>query len=935
MIHLALRTEYSFGKVFGKIEDIVELGKKTGVVGIADINNTYGFAKFDKLCRAANVKPIFGVRLTVIDDLAEKRRPAGPECIFIAKNNDGLKEIYNLVTHAYENFYYAPRVSGRHAKNLSENVFVIAPFMTAMITGRVDYIIKNKYTPIKNPETLIVAISDNYFMNAEDRPIYEIICDGGDSKTGFQHILSNEEYLLENPGCELAINNTSHISNLCNVTLTKAPMVKFEGKITLETLCKRGAMRLGIDIKNDGEYKERYEYEMSLIKEKEYTDYFLIVADMISKAKQKMLVGPGRGSSGGSLVCYLCGITTFDPIKFGLLFERFIDINRHDLPDIDIDFPDDKRQMVLKDLVKTYGEEKVAHIGTISKLKPKSAIGIFAKQLNLPYGEVEELKNSIIERSGGDARAAMCIEDTLNSTEVGRNFMEQYPEIKLVSKIESHASHVGVHAAGMLVSNEDLRKYCSVNKRDTAAMIDKKDADDINLLKIDCLGLRTLTVLAETAKLSGFDFEDYYSLPLDDDNVFQIFRDMRLSGIFQFEGYALQSVCRQMVMDCFDDVVAVTSLSRPGPLHSGGTTAYISRRTGAEKIEYISDDPIFKKITEETYGVVVFQEQLMKIAREYAGMEWTSVSALRKAASKSLGDDFFNKYKNEFLEGTDKRGIDRMEAVNVWEHIVTFGSWGFNKSHAIAYSLISYWTAWAKYYYPTEFCVANLNNAKGDSSAVKMLRDMVKNEDMKYIAVDPDLSGVKWTPNNGVILGGLTNIEGIGIKKAQSIIKKRNEGKGFTPSLVSKLVESKTIFDVLFPCEEYFGDFYRHHKKLGFEQKLDYIENIQDKGNYIFIGRLVKKNLRDVNEYQSVVKRGGEIIHDNTLHLNITIEDDTDSIICLVDRFSYDRLGKDIAENGIVDEDYYLIAGMVKSSWRIISITEVFKLDINQKYLES
>jgi len=476
IIHLALRSEYSFKQTFGHMRDLVT--GRTKAVGIADINSTFGHVKLEQYCNKAGLKPIFGVRLMVVEKPTVSEKHFGPEYIFIAKNNDGLVELYSLVNKAYDNFYYFPRVGLVDVWSLSEDVIVIAEDFK--IPERIDYIGLSTATSkrVLDVDLPRVAINTNYYTNVEDKPVYELLSGnrGRSLHTYPQHILSDEEW-YRIWGDDKAIENTHVIANQCGVILNKSEMVKYHGHLNLRKLCCEGAKKKNIDLTIGTEYGDRFEREMQLIIEKDYTDYFLIVADMIIKAKKKMLVGPSRGSSAGSLVCYLARITEVDPIKFGLIFERFIDINRLDLPDIDIDFPDNKRDLVIKELTKTYGKSKVKHIATVSTLKPKSAIGEFAMELCIPAYETEAVKDAIIERSGGDARSAMCILDTFESTEVGKEFIDKYPAMKIVEKIEGHAKHTGTHAAGIIVCNEDLVNYAGVNSRDDTIMMDKKDAE--------------------------------------------------------------------------------------------------------------------------------------------------------------------------------------------------------------------------------------------------------------------------------------------------------------------------------------------------------------------------------------------------------------------------------------------------------------------------
>jgi DNA polymerase III alpha subunit len=443
-------------------------------------------------------------------------------------------------------------------------------------------------------------------------------------------------------------------------------MVKYSGKKTLAQMCRKGAEKLGIDLDDDGEYSKRYQYEMDLIHEKDYQDYFLITAEMIQDAKKDMLVGPARGSAAGSLVCYLADITTVDPIKHGLLFERFIDVNRSDLPDIDVDFPDEKRAGVIKKLVKKFKQENVCKIASVSKLKAKSAINEIAMSLSIPKWEVDSVKNSIVDRSGGDARAAMAGYDTLTQTDIGREFLEKFPAMKQIEKLEAHSTHSGTHAAGIIVCNEEISNFGGTNSRDGTIMMDKKGAEAKNLLKIDCLGLRTLSVLEECADQIGMPYSEFPNLPLDDEKTYDIFNDMRLSGIFQFEGQAMTMLCDNMGAHNFNDIVALTALARPGPLHSGAASTYIKRRIGEEEITFVCNDETYMDHVSDTQGVIIYQEQLMKICRDMGRMSWEEVSAIRTATSKTLGKDFFDKYRASFLRGAKENEIEAQSATDTF-----------------------------------------------------------------------------------------------------------------------------------------------------------------------------------------------------------------------------------------------------------------------------
>jgi DNA-directed DNA polymerase III PolC len=637
-----------------------------------------------------------------------------------------------------------------------------------------------------------------------------------------------------------------------------------------------------------------------------------------------MLVGPARGSSCGSLVCYLIGITGIDPIPYDLLFERFIDINREDYPDIDIDFQDDKREMVFEYMRQKYGHDRVSRLGTISVFKAKSAITDVAKQLRIPTWEVQDLKDSIIERSTGDSRAAFCILDTFEQLDIGRKTLEKYPELRYSADLEGHARHTGVHAAGIVVTAHPITNYCAVNQQTGAVMLDKYDAEKLNLLKIDALGLRTLSVIQDTLDQVGWTRQDLQDYNLKDQKGFDVLNQSKFSGIFQFEGYALQSVTKQMEISTLEDIVSITALARPGPLSSGGATEFLKRRMNLSETTYLH--PLAEGITKVTFGVIVYQEQVMQIAREIGGLSWEDVSQLRKAMSKSLGKEFFDKYWEKFKVGAKTNDIEEPQAKVIWDNINTMGSWAFNRSHAVAYGLMSYWCCVMKAHFPLEFAASCLRNAKDDDQSVKILRELV-NEGYDYKPYDAKHSKINWSVQEGKLIGGLISIKGVGAKLAESIIRKRESGAKMTAREERLLAEGTTPWDSVFEARDLWGHVKKNPAKYGIESKLVNLDDIkQDSdGMFVFVAKLTEKNLRDHNEIQNLAKRGGKRMEGQTLFLNITVEDDTSSMICTINKYKYLQYGLPIVEEGKIGE-WYLIKGENKRGFRKIHIQRWKKL---------
>jgi DNA polymerase III alpha subunit len=927
MINISLQTEFSFKQSFLHMKDVHKFAVD-GVVGVADFGGTFGHIQLEKESKKHGFKPLYGVRLFCLPD-DSKQRSASLPWIFIAKNKSGLKRMYQLVQMSYSNFYYIPRVNYSNLTDL-DDLIVISP----IDHPAANYFAVGQGYEHNHGKYNSVAVVTNNFPLVDDRVIYELLAgarkgSGDDVVYSFntecypQHIMSAVEWNSEYKSREAMAMTYKIAEQVEHFEIPKAGMVHWNGSHDITQFFNMARVESWDEV-----YQARLDREMALIAEKDYTDYFLIVADLIKHAKKTMLVGPARGSSAGSLVCYLMGITDVDPIKYDLIFERFIDVNRHDLPDIDIDFPDVKREAIVDYLKRKYGENNVRCLANINRLKAKSAIGEFAKALRIPAYETSKVKDAIIERSSGDARAAMCIADTFESTEAGQEFIAKYPSMSLVSKVEGHASHAGKHAAGILVSTEALSIYGSINLRDDVIQMDKKDAEYLGLLKVDCLGLRTLSILEGIAGQLNKPYSWFNKIPLDDKETFRMMTNLRLTGIFQFEGNALQIIVKQMGVNDFNDIVAITALARPGALNSGGTARYIKYSTGAEKPDYYSD--IHHSITGDTYGIVVYQEQMMNIARQIGGMSWEDTSDLRRAASKSMGDEFFARYKDKFVKGAIENGYSQEVSEKLWVDISASGSWSFNKSHAVSYGLVSYWTAYCKCHFPGEFAVACLDHATDSDNAIKLLRDLVRNEGFTYNPVDADKSQLGWSVSGSELLGGLMNIKGIGIAKAKQIINARSGKAKLTPSLFKMLSDPKTELDILFPAEHYFGFLYKDPVSAGLDGKLHEIVNVNGKGEYLIIGRLIDRNLRDLNEQVFLEKRGGSKIDDHKLYINFKLEDDTDMISCKIGRYDYEKIGRDIAEKGRIGKDWYLVRGTIKGDWRTLDVSEI--VNLNQYY---
>lgn len=881
MIHLRLRTEYSFGETFAPLDRVITRLQEIGCTAAAIVDrSTWGHVPWFNKCKAAGIQPLLGVELTV-----SEHDDTSPAMWFLAKNTDGLSELYELASRAYRQpqktkFGSKPRLFPDDVLAISTNIFVFAgdvveerfieqcrPIIDLNPASRV--LNARKRALAQKFGLPIVNTADNAFAYEDDADTFELISKGS--------LKATPQWIgeIETSNCE------QEIATACSqLELPKAPMIRAVGD--LEALCRAGIKFRKMEEAWTDEYEQRLNYELDLIRSKDFESYFIIVADMVRFAKQHMLVGPSRGSAAGSLVCYLSRITEINPLPPRLYFERFIDVSRTDLPDIDLDFPDDKRHMVFEYMAEKYGATNVAHIGTISQYKPKSALIQVCKSLGIPPIATAGVKAAMIERSSADSRANNCLEDTLKTTEPGKALLAAYPQVEMATLLEGHASHTGVHAAGLLVCNEPITKFCTVDANGIAH-VEKGAAESLGLLKIDVLGLRTLGIL-EDAKVDV----DWYNLPFDDPATYGVFNDQRLCGIFQFEGNALRSISKEMEFKSLVQIDAVTALARPGPFGGGVTDQYVKRSKGQP---YEPIHPLVQQHMEETFGLPVYQEQTLAIVREIGKFDWKETSTIRKAMSKRMGKEFFDKYWEKFKVGAASQGIKEDAARKTWETINAMGAWQMNKAHTYSYAVISYWTAYLKAHHPLEFAAANLRSAKSEDSAVELLREMVR-EGIEYVPFDIELSEENWCVKNGKLYGGFMSLNGVGGSGAAKYVALRNAGK-LTAKDMEKLAACSNVFNDIFPFRTRWGDLYKHPERFGIADSVLTIEEIMNAEKIahgeerVFIGEVIYKNSRDANEDVNVKKRGGEKVKGQTQFADMRLRDDTGAIGCRIGRFDW------------------------------------------------
>lgn len=903
---LKVRTEYSYKRCYGSAAEVAKRLKAIGCAsaGIVDLNGTWGHVHWEKALQKEGVTPMYGAE-------------------FVIPTEDGWKPTCWVLATDLASFY---RLSSRNPKTEAEmrEATGVIRFAGAALTDpkAFDYIDINPHSKRRTRAALelhrktgkpLVLTSDNSYPAPEDLERYLAWNDA--KYMTQQHILGDEEMahafshstmgeILTFEEFAQAIVNTYEVAERIGaLALEKAPMIKVDEtdweRLVLEG--KEYRLERGHIAAWPEEYEARLQREMELIKEKGYVSYFLVVADMIVWAKERMLVGPARGSAAGSLVCYLLQITEVDPIPHNLIFERFIDINRFDLPDIDVDFNDQKRHLVFDYLKDKYGADNIARIGSVSRLKPRSVIAHVSKKLGIPRGAAFGLTNVLIEHSSGDARYGYGLHDTMDTTQPGKDFIAQYPEARLMGEIENHASHSGQHAAGIIVSNVPVIEYCTV--RDGIAHIDKKDAEYLNLLKIDALGLRTLGVIEDTGCITS---QELYDLKLDGPKVLALFDAQKFSGIFQFEGPAQRRVSTQIPVDCFEKIDHITALARPGPLGGGAAHSYINRNAGREDIVF--RHPLMESYLGDTFGVVLYQEQVMRTCREIGKFSWEDTSTIRRIMSKSMGDEFFKSFGAKFVKGAATLGVPKEDAEEIWNEICSFGSWGMNKSHTVSYAVISYWCAYMKTYFPLEYAAACMRNAKDDVQAIEILREL-RDEGVNYVPFDPELSEATWASADNKLLGGYTNLVGIGPVKAAKYIEKR-AGKGLTEKDHATLAKLPIKFNDLCPAHTMWGKIYDDPESQNVRGRVKEFGELEDGGSHVVICQLVKQDRRDKNEAMLVNKRGSEL-PGQTLFLDSFMVDDSVSqpVRVRTNPKLWKVYGERMADKAVAGEDWFLVRG--------------------------
>ncbi|MFC1723146.1 DNA polymerase III subunit alpha, partial [Nanoarchaeota archaeon] len=830
--HLHLHSEYSLldgatkvSELFGRIK---ELGMDS--VAITDHGNLHAIIRKYKLAKKAGVKLIFGFEAYLVEDSSKKdKNDYRHHLVLLAKNEIGYKNLIKLVSYANsDGFYYRARIDKKILRQYSEGLICLSACLANDIAQNVikDNISKAKeliqdyidifgkedfYLEVENhgiPEEKkvrdhyyrfaeefgikIVASADSHFLLEQDSKAHEImLCiqtnSTIDNPSHFKfrgsgyHVMSEEEMLARFPGHPEVVHNTTEIANRCNVELELGNHVfpDFElpeGKTDsdyLYELCSMSLARTYGGKPNFHEAKQRMEFELSVISKMDFATYFLIVYDFIKASKSKCQVGPGRGSGAGSIVAYLLGITQLEPLSLGLLFERFLNPDRISLPDFDVDFGD--KSVALEYVQDKYGAEKISLIGTFGTMSAKSAFKDVARAFGVPFSVSNQVTDFITEKTiqksldMKDEKGKLTNKDLIE-------YKDTYPEVfKIAQRLEGCVRHKGIHACGVVWGPKPITDYVPVYRKDgmMVTQLDGHEVEDAGLVKFDFLGLETLNVTKQIINMIGQTDEWLENVPLDDEKVYEMLRRGDSIGTFQMESAGMQKTLKLVKPTCFDDIIAILALYRPGSMDFIDT--YARRKDGTEQFEYVHPDT--KTVLAPTYGILVYQEQVMQLSRILAQFTMGESDVLRKAIGKKKLD-LMEQMEGKFKEGCIKFKDMKEKVVNdLWDNIVKFASYSFNKSHAAAYALISYRTAYLKHYYPVEFMTALISSNTDNPEKMAFYLEAARSMGIKVLCPAINFSERSFSVEKGItkkhIRFGLSGIKQVGEEALQEIIRQR------------------------------------------------------------------------------------------------------------------------------------------------------------------
>ncbi|MFO7769472.1 MAG: DNA polymerase III subunit alpha [bacterium] len=841
-VHLHNHSEYSLLDGACRTRDMVEEARSQGMGALAltDHGVLHGVIEFYQAAMKTGIKPIIGCEVYVAPGDRRDRRPRQGEnayhLVLLAKNETGYRNLMKLSSLGYlEGFYYKPRVDRELLRRHSEGLIALSACLQGEVTvhnvkGREekaretalahreifgegnyylevqDHDIEDEKRDIEAQIALsreldipLVATNDIHFMKREHATSHEVLLcvQTGKTLSDPDRMKSNSQLYFKTPeemaerfrGIPEALENTVRIAEQCNLMLEFGEMHLPDYPLPpgfktlyeyLRHLAFEGAKeRYRGDVEG---VEQRLEYELGIIKQMGFAGYFLIVADFTKQARRIGIpVGPGRGSAAGSLVSYCLGITNIDPIKYDLLFERFLNPERVTMPDIDIDFCYERRPEIIRYVVDKYGEESVSQIITFGTMKARAAVRDVGRVMGLPYSEVDRLAKLVPEELGIELETAMKQGAALQEAiEEDERYQRLFEHARVLEGLSRHAS---THAAGVVIAPGDLTDYVPLykgSKGEVTTQYSMTNVEQVGLLKVDFLGLRTLTVLHDAGELirRGHGVEvDLEELPLDDEKTYELFSRGETIGIFQFESTGMRDYLRKLRPSALEDLIAMNALYRPGPLGSNMVDDFIDRKHGRKPIEYPHD--MLKPILQPTYGIIVYQEQVMRIASEMAGFSLGEADLLRRAMGKKKAE-VMEEQREKFVAGVVEREIDRRTAEDVFELMAYFAGYGFNRSHSAGYALLAYQTGYLKAHYPAEFMAANLSSEMNNSDRVVILIEECRRLGLEVAPPDLNESEEKFTvTGEGVIRFGLGAVKNVGHSAIEAVLESREEGGPF------------------------------------------------------------------------------------------------------------------------------------------------------------
>ena len=845
-VHLHVHSEFSLLDGANRIKDLPVRAKELGMdsIAITDHGVMFGVIDFYKACKANGVKPIIGCEVYVAPRTRFDKE-AGIDnkynhLILLAKNNNGYKNLSKLVSLGFlDGYYYKPRIDKEILEKYHEDLICCSACLAGELPQAIlkndmekaeetalwfknlfgeDYYLEIQANSLREQALVnqkiivlsqklnipIVATNDAHYLKKEDYYNHEVLLcvQTGKRMTDSDRMsFSTNDFYIKSPeemeeyfaNVPQALENTVKIAEKCNVEFEFGNTIlpnydvppEFETHYDyLRKLSKDGMQkRYGDNIPK--EIQEREEYELSVIKTMGYVDYFLIVWDYINWAKsQGIPVGPGRGSGAGSIVAYAIGITDIDPIKYSLIFERFLNPERISMPDFDVDFCYERRQEVIDYVARKYGHDHVSQIITFGTMSARMVIRDVGRALDVSYAETDKLAKMIPNEVHITIKKALEQNRELNDLYENDESVKKLLDIAM--GLEGLPRQASTHACGIVITKDPVDTYVPLYVRDNliSTQYIMTTLEELGLLKMDFLGLRTLTVIQDTINLvkqnRGIDVE--YDKDMSDPKVYKLWQDGDTVGIFQFESQGITNFMKELKPDCLEDIVAGVSLYRPGPMDQ--IPRYIANKKDPEHAIYTH--PALKPILKVTYGCMVYQEQVMQIVRDLAGYSLGRADLVRRAMGKKKLDvmakerEYFihgqtDENGNIIIPGCVRNGIDEQSANKIFDEMAEFAKYAFNKSHAAAYAVVSYRTAYLKAYYPAEFMAATLNSFLGNLDKVPLYIDECKRMNIQILKPEINKSFTKFTVEDGKIRFGLGSIKNVGIPVLEAIVKNREE----------------------------------------------------------------------------------------------------------------------------------------------------------------